>query len=318
MTRKIHVFIYLLGFVLLLPLTSYTQTNWQFVRTPDSLFSNLPGYNFAPHYKMVDNLRMHYVDEGHPDSSVVVFLHGEPSWSYLYRDMINCMVAEGYRVIAPDLIGFGRSDKLTNLDDYSYARQVAWTKTLLLDSLNLSNIRIFMQDWGGLIGLRIVAENPDRFSRIAVANTALPTGDSIFVVGEDFGLWQNFALNSPNFNIGQLIQNGTFTTLTPDEVAAYNAPFPSEIYKKGARQMPQLVPTSPNDPASQANKEAWQVLSQLQTPFLTLYSDMNTVGQEFQYYFQDIVPGAQGNPTNCSPMASISCKRTMPPNYAQP
>jgi pimeloyl-ACP methyl ester carboxylesterase len=245
---------------------------------------------------MIDELRMHYIDEGPKDSSVVVFLHGEPSWSYLYRDMTKCMVEQGYRVIVPDLVGFGKSDKLTNLSDYTYERQVNWTKTLLLDSLKLQNINLFVQDWGGLIGLRILTENTANFRKVAVANTALPTGDSIFVVGENFKQWQNVALNSPNFNIGDFIERGTFVDLTDAEVAAYNAPFPSEEFKKGARQMPQLVPTTPNDPASEANRKAWEVLSKLQLPFLTLYSDMNTVGQEFEKYFQDIVPGAKNQP----------------------
>jgi pimeloyl-ACP methyl ester carboxylesterase len=274
----------------------YAQKQWEYVRTPDARFTNLSGYDFKPNYKIINGLRMHYVDEGHPDSSVVVMLHGEPSWSYLYRDMIKCMVASGYRVIAPDLIGFGKSDKLTKLTDYTYERQVAWTKTLLLDSLKLSNINLFVQDWGGLIGLRILAENQQFFRKIAAGNTALPTGDSIFVVGENFSQWQNFAANSPNFDIGQFVARGTVTGLTTAEIAAYNAPFPSEEYKKGARQMPQLVPTKATDPATPANKKAWEVLSKLQLPFLTLFSDENTVGQEFEKIFQDIIPGAKGQP----------------------
>lgn len=239
---------------------------------------------------------MHYVDEGPAEGPVVVLLHGEPSWSYLYRKMISRISDEGFRVIAPDMIGFGKSDKLTNIDDYTYERQVAWMKTLLIDSLALTNIHMFAQDWGGLIGLRVLAENSQYFEKVAVANTALPTGDSIFTVGENFSRWQDFAANSPNFNIGQFIQRGTFRNLSEAEVAAYNAPFPTETHKVGARTMPQLVPTTPNDPASEANRRAWQALSELEIPFLTLYSDLNTVGQEFEQYFQQIIPGAANQP----------------------
>ena len=219
------------------------------LRTPDERFANLPGYGFEPHYIEVDGLRMHYVDEGPRDAAPVLLLHGEPSWSYLYRKMIPIISAAGHRAIAPDIIGFGRSDKPVNRDDYTYQRHVDWM-TAFVEQLDLQNITLFCQDWGGLIGLRIAAEHPERFARIVAANTMLPTGDN--PPGEAFLRWQKFSQTVPVLEIGRLIQGATVSTLPDDVVAAYDAPFPDDTYKEGARKFPALVPTSPDDPAARA------------------------------------------------------------------
>ena len=216
----------------------------QSIRTPDARFSNLPDYDFEPNYVDVGSLRMHYVDEGPRDAAPVVLLHGEPSWSYLYRHMIPPIAAAGLRVVAPDLIGFGKSDKPRNKKDYSFAGHVDWMRQFI-EALNLTDITLFCQDWGSLIGLRVAAENQHRFARIALGNGGLPTGDQ--TMPKAFRLWQLFAKYSPWFPIGKIIQKGTVTELPDDVVAAYDAPFPSSRYKAGARAFPKLVPTRPDD-----------------------------------------------------------------------
>ena len=263
------------------------------LRTPDERFDNLPGYNFEPHYVDVDGLRMHYVDEGPRDAAPVLLLHGEPSWSYLYRKMIPVIVEAGNRAIAPDLIGFGRSDKLANREDYSYQAYVDWT-TSLIEQLDLRDITLVAQDWGGLIGLRIAAEHPDRFARIVAANTMLPTGDQ--PPGEAFLRWQKFSQTAPEFDVGRILQGATVTTLPDDVVAAYDAPFPDDKYKAAARQFPVLVPTSPDDPAAAANRRAWEVLEQWEKPFLTAFSDSDPIMRGGDRFFQSRVPGTKGQP----------------------
>jgi len=261
------------------------------LRTPDSRFENLPDYDFAPHYVEVDGMRMHYVDEGARDGDLVLLLHGEPSWSYLYRHMIPPLCDAGFRVIAPDLLGFGKSDKPTRKSDYSYAGHVAWMKDFV-ESLDLSGINLFCQDWGSLIGLRIAAENERRFARIALGNGALPTGDQS--VPNAFRIWKNFALYSPWFPIGRILQMGTVSDLDPEVVAAYDAPFPSARYKAGARAFPRLVPVTPNDPASDANRAAWKVYAQWNKPFLTTFSNRDPIMRGGEKVWQESVPGAQG------------------------
>ena len=263
------------------------------LRTPDERFDNLPGYSFEPHYVDVDELRMHYVDEGPRDAAPVLLLHGEPSWSYLYRKMIPVIVEAGSRAVAPDLIGFGRSDKPANREDYSYQAYVDWT-TSFIEQLDLRDITLFAQDWGGLIGLRIAAEQPDRFARIVAANTMLPTGDQ--PPGEDFLRWQKFSQTAPAFDVGRILQGGTVTTLPDDVVAAYDAPFPDDTYKAAARQFPVLVPTSPDDPAAPANRRAWEVLEQWEKPFLTAFSDSDPIMRGGERVFQSRVPGTKGQP----------------------
>ncbi len=260
------------------------------IRTEDSRFEKLPGYDFESHYVGIDGLRMHYVDEGPADAAPVLLLHGEPSWSYLYRKMIPLIASAGSRVIAPDLIGFGKSDKPTAQADYSYSGHVAWMREFI-EALDLSDITLFCQDWGSLIGLRVAAENPDRFARIAVGNGGMPTGDEEFP--KAFKLWRAFARWSPWFPIGRIIQAGTVNELTKEEMAAYDAPFPSAKYKAGARAFPALVPTEPDNVASEDNRRAWEMLSRFEKPFLTTFSNRDPVTRGGERPFQDRVPGAK-------------------------
>jgi haloalkane dehalogenase len=269
------------------------------LRTPDDRFASLPGFDFAPHYVELPDgddgtLRMHYLDEGPASGDVVVLMHGEPSWSYLYRTMIPVLTADGYRCIAPDLIGFGRSDKPASRDDYSYARHVEWVRGLLVDHLEVTNATLFGQDWGGLIGLRVVAENTDRFSRIAVANTGLPTGDAR--ISDAFLSWQRFSQETPNFDVGVIVSMGVKDPLDAPVQAAYDAPFPDETYKAGARAFPLLVPTEATDPAAAANRAAWEVLRAWDKPLLTAFSDSDPITAGGHRVFQDDVPGAAGQP----------------------
>ncbi|MDP1793921.1 MAG: haloalkane dehalogenase, partial [Acidimicrobiales bacterium] len=216
----------------------------QILRTPDDRFENLPGYDFSPHYtELVDGLRVHYVDEG--DGPTVLMMHGEPSWSYLYRHMIPVIVEGGCRAVAPDLVGFGRSDKPAERSDYTYAAHVAWMSGWL-EAVDLTDATLVCQDWGALVGLRLVAAFSERFARVVIANGGMPTGDQ--APTEAFLNWQNFSQTTPVFPVGNIINGGTTTDLSPEIIAAYDAPFPSEEYKAGARQFPALVPTSPDDP----------------------------------------------------------------------
>ena len=260
------------------------------LRTPDARFENLPDFPFAPHYVDIDNLRMHYVDEGPADAEPVLLLHGEPSWSYLYRHMIPPLADAGFRVIAPDLIGFGKSDKPTNKDDYTYAAHVSWMQQFV-NELDLNNITLFCQDWGSLIGLRVAAENESRFARIALGNGGLPTGDH--EPPRVFKIWRAFARWSPWFPIGRIIQSGTIIELSKEEMAAYDAPFPSVKYKAGARAFPRLVPTTPDNPASDANRRAWDEFERWDKPFLTTFSNRDPITRGGDRPFQSKVPGAQ-------------------------
>ncbi len=264
-----------------------------FVRTPDARFERLLDYPFDPNYVDVDGLRMHYVDEGPADANPILMLHGEPSWSYLYRHMIPVCAAAGHRVIAPDLIGFGKSDKPTNINDYSYQQYMEWMQAFI-DQLELNNITLVCQDWGSLIGLRLAAENPDRFQALVVGNGMLPTGDQ--KTPPAFHIWKNFALYSPWFPIGKIINAGSLRKLGPDELRAYNAPFPGKKYKAGARAFPRLVPVRPNDPASDANRKAWAVLERWEKPFLTTFSSGDPITRGGAAYLQKRIPGATGQP----------------------
>ena len=259
------------------------------LRTPETAFEQITDFPYNPQYCEVgEGLRMHYVDEG--NGPVVLLLHGEPSWAYLYRKMIPCLVAAGLRVIAPDLIGFGRSDKPSEQSDYTYAKHIQWTQTLL-DHLALKDINVFIQDWGGLIGLRLVTANPDNFASIVAGNTMLPTGT--VTPPQAFLDWQKFATTSPKFDVATVLQRATITDLSPEILAAYNAPFPGEEYKAGARIFPALVPTSENDPESDNNKAAWGILCQWQKPFLTLFSDQDPITKGGEQVFQKLIPGTK-------------------------
>ena len=265
----------------------------EYLRTPEDRFERLLDYPFAPHYVDVGGLRMHYVDEGPADAPPVLMLHGEPTWSYLYRHMIPVCAAAGHRVIAPDLIGFGKSDKPTRIDDYSYQSHMDWLLSLL-DRLALTRITLVCQDWGSLLGLRLAAENPDRFRAIVVGNGMLPTGDQ--TVPTAFQLWKNFAIYSPVFPVSRIIDAASFRKLGPDEKRAYEAPFPNRKYKAGARAFPKLVPVTPNDPATQANRAAWESLKQWRKPFLTAFSNGDPITRGGDKYMQEQIPGAKGQP----------------------
>lgn len=271
----------------------------QSLRTPDERFADLVDYPFAPNYTEISDqdggtLRVHYLDEGPADGPVVLCMHGEPSWSYLYRKMIPLLTTAGLRVIAPDLVGFGKSDKPSQKSDYTYARHVAWMQKLLIDQLDLRNATFFGQDWGGLIGLRLVADNPDRFARVIIGNTGLPTGDT--APTEAFMGWQKFSQESPVFPIGQILQGATHTELSEAEIAAYDAPFPDETFKEGARIFPSLVPTSPDDPAAPANRAAWEFFTTWTKPLICCFSDGDPVSAGGEKPWMKLVPGAQGQP----------------------
>ncbi|MGO9933828.1 MAG: haloalkane dehalogenase [Steroidobacteraceae bacterium] len=268
----------------------------KFLRTPDERFAHLPGYAFEPHYLNVDDtegghLRVHYVDEGPRGGAVVLLLHGEPSWAYLYRKMIPIIAQAGLRAIAPDLVGFGRSDKPSRRSDYTYQRHVDWVRSVIRQ-LSLTDITLVCQDWGGLIGLRLLGENPEWFARVVAANTMLPTGDH--PAGEAFLKWRSYSQSTPILSVGKIIRNSTTTDLTPEIIAAYDAPFPDESYKEGARQFPMLVPVSPDDPAAPANRKAWERLREFRKPFLTAFSDKDPITVEGGPVLRKLIPGAQG------------------------
>jgi len=314
----------------------------QFVRTDDSRFENLPGYAFAPNYVNVDDteggkLRMHYIDEGKVDEGkvdegkgeVIMCIHGQPSWSYLYRKMIPIFVKAGYRVIAPDLIGFGKSDKPTKRENYTYANHVAWVKGLI-ETLDLTNITLFCQDWGGLIGLRVAAENQARFARLIPASTGLPDAENvpddkieevstnmrayydslaipanvtemaIAMGGDQTGMgflnWVKYCALSDGFSPQEVLTAMTGGILSEGEQKAYGAPFPDESYLAGGRQFPSLVPLMPDNPAIPANRAAWAILKQWQIPLVTAFSDSDPVTAGGDIRFQQSVPGAKGQP----------------------
>ncbi|PKI02100.1 haloalkane dehalogenase [Shewanella sp. 11B5] len=268
----------------------------EFLRTDDSYFVNLPGYPFTPNYLLVDDteggqLRIHYLDEGDKNAEPILLLHGEPSWSFLYRKMIPILVEAGYRVIVPDIIGFGRSDKPSKRSDYTYQRHVDWMKSFVLQ-LQLNHINLVCQDWGGLIGLRLATEDTERYTRIVAANTMLPTGDE--ETNDAFMKWFNYSQESVDFPAGQMINGASVSDLSDDVIAAYDSPFPDETYKTGAREFPLLVPITPDDPATLKNRAAWKVLSQWNKPFLTAFSDSDPITAGGDKMMQEIIPGTKG------------------------
>jgi haloalkane dehalogenase len=274
------------------------ETIMKTLRTPDERFAGLADFPFEPHYVEVPDgeggrLRIHYVDENPKGAETVLLMHGEPTWSYLYRKMIPVIVKAGHRAVAPDLAGFGRSDKPADRNDYTYQRHVDWMQAWL-ERVGLGRITLVGQDWGGLIGLRLVAQNPDRFSRVVVANTGLPTGD--MPITEAFLNWRKFSRETPQFDVGAIITMGCLTPPGKEAIAAYNAPFPDETYKEGARIFPSLVPIEPDDPAAPANRKAWEALSRFEKPFLTAFSDGDPITAGGDAIFRDRVPGARGRP----------------------
>lgn len=263
------------------------------LRTPEARFEVLPDFDFPPHYTEVDGLRMAHVAAGPADGPVVLLLHGEPTWSYLYRHMIPPLADAGLRVLAPDLIGFGRSDKPARVADYSYQRHTDWLWAWI-EQQGLTDITLFCQDWGSLLGLRLAGEHPERFARIVVGNGMLPTGDR--GVPMAFHLWRAFALYTPVFPAGRIVDVGSARKLSRAERAAYDAPFPSARYQAGARAFPALVPTRPKDPAVPANRAAWQALGNFHKPFLTLFGAGDPILGKADRALQRHVPGAAGQP----------------------
>jgi haloalkane dehalogenase len=267
------------------------------LRTPDDRFADLTDYPFQPNYLPISveglgEARQHYLDEGTPDGPVVLLLHGEPSWSYLYRHMIPPLSAAGFRVIAPDLIGFGKSDKPDDVALFSYAGHVEWL-TQFTNALALDDITLFCQDWGGLLGLRLVAQMPDRFNAVVASNTGLPIGTP---PSPAFMAWRTLAANTPDLPIGAILQQATVRTLTESEVAAYDAPFVDVSYKAAARAFPLLVPIDTAEPAAVDNLAAWSSLSRFKKPFLTLFGDSDPVTACGEKHFIERIPGAVGQP----------------------
>ncbi len=263
----------------------------ELLRTPDDRFLDLPGWPYAPHYVNVGGLRVHHVDEGPRDGPVVLMLHGEPSWSYLYRKLVPVLTAAGLRSVAPDLPGFGRSDKPARREDYTYQRHVDWMAGFL-DALDLRGITLVCQDWGGLIGLRLVAEHEARFDRVVAANTFLPTGD--VPPGPAFLAWRKYSQEAPRFRVGGIVKGGCASPVSPEVVAAYDAPFPDDRYLAGARQFPLLVPIAPDDPAAVPNRAAWVRLERFEKPFLTAFSDRDPITRGSEATLRERIPGARG------------------------
>ncbi|WP_088309781.1 haloalkane dehalogenase [Novosphingobium sp. B 225] len=267
------------------------------LRTPDAAFAGIADFPFAPHYLEITDpddgtrLRVHYLDEGPRDAPVVLMMHGEPSWCYLYRKMIAPVVAAGFRVVAPDLIGFGKSDKLSRKADYSYARHVGWMRQWA-EALDLTRMTLACQDWGSLIGLRLVAEMPDRFAGVVLSNGGLPEGGT---PPRAFAIWRAFSKWSPVFPIGRIVNAGAKRALSPAEIAAYDAPFPDSSYKAGARIFPSFVPFE-NNVAVPDQKRAWQVFEQWDKPFLCCFSDGDPVTRGGEARFIGRVPGTKGQP----------------------
>lgn len=267
------------------------------LRTSDEAFAGIVDYPFAPNYATIADadgteLRLHYIDEGPREAAPILLMHGEPSWSYLYRKFVPPLVAKGHRVIAPDLIGFGKSDKPADREDYTYERHVAWMSAWLMQ-LDLTGISLFCQDWGGLIGLRLVAAFPERFARVIAGNTGLPIGTGW---SEGFESWRAFSQKVEVFATGSILNGGSVRELSAAEQAAYDAPYPDESYKGGARQFPTLVPVRPEQASVAENKAAWEALSRFEKPFLTCFSDQDAVTRGGERVFKDRVPGAKGQP----------------------
>ena len=260
------------------------------LKTPEERFENLPDFPYEPHYLDVEGIKIHYLDEGPRSPECVLLMHGEPSWCFLYRHMIPILIKAGYRTLAPDLVGFGRSDKPTEQNDHTYRKHVEWmTKWVKL--LDLQNITLFCQDWGSLIGLRVAIENQERFSRIVLSNGGLPTGEQR--MGDAFLNWREFSRTATKFYIGRIVQGGTTTKLPRDVINGYDAPFPDDSFKAGARIMPSLVPISKDDPEHEANKKAIEQFEKWEKPFLTAFSDEDPITRGGDRFWQETIPGAQ-------------------------
>jgi haloalkane dehalogenase len=265
----------------------------EFLRTPDDRFADLVDYPFAPHYVEVGGARMHYVDEGPAGADPVLLLHGEPTWSFLYRHRIPVLAGAGHRVVAPDLVGFGRSDKPAAVTDHTYDRHLAWVGGFL-DALDLERVTLVAQDWGGLIGLRLLVDHPERFARVVASNTGLPTGD--LGMPELWHLFRRAINEAETLDIGRFVDAGCVATLSDEVRAGYDAPFPDESYKAGPRAMPELVPYTPDNPASEDNRAAWEVLAGMTVPVLCAFSDSDPITGPGEPLLREGIAGAQGQP----------------------
>jgi len=268
------------------------------LRTPDHRFSGLPDWPYEPHYTEVPDgdggtLRVHHAEDGPADGPTVLLLHGEPTWGYLYRKMMPALAEEGIRSLVPDQVGFGRSDKPADRGDYSYQRHVDWMQGWL-NATGPERLFFFGQDWGGLIGLRLVATDPERFAGLVVSNTGLPDGSG--KPNDAFMAWQRFSQTAEEFPIGRIITGGCLSELPPEVIDAYDAPFPDDTFKEGARIWPTLVPTSVDDPAVPSNLAAWEVLSAYDRPVVCAFSDQDPVSRGGDRAFRSRVPGAVDQP----------------------
>ena len=280
------------------PFLSRLPTVSKVLRTPAERFAQLKGFDYTPRYLTLEPgegtpIRVACIDEGPRDAPVVLLMHGEPTWSYLYRKMIPGLLAEGFRVVVPDMVGFGRSDKPAARRDHSYAHQVQWMNAWL-SQMDLQHITLFCQDWGSLIGLRMATAQSERFDRIVLSNGGLPTGDGWRSTA--FLIWRAFANYSPWFPIGRIVRTGCRQGLDPAEVASYDAPYPGAAYRVAPRVYPSLVPISPKDPECVANLAAWQALEQWHKPFVTWFSSGDPVTRGAELPFLKRVPGTQGQP----------------------
>ncbi|NHD16544.1 MULTISPECIES: haloalkane dehalogenase [unclassified Actinopolyspora] len=265
--------------------------------TPQEAFERVTGFDYQPYYAEVPDqdggtLRMSYVDEGPRQGPVVLLLHGEPSWSFLYRKVVPVLTGAGLRAVAPDLVGFGRSDKPADPADHSYARHVEWVRSLAFDVLDLRGVTLVGQDWGGLIGLRLLAEHPERFAGAVAANTGMPTGDRD--MPEVWWRFRRTVEKAENLDVGRLVEGGCARPVAEEVRAAYDAPFPDESHKAGPRVMPTLVPTSPDDPATEANRAAWRALAASRIPLLTAFGDSDPITGAMGPVLRGKVPGAEG------------------------
>ncbi|WP_354701955.1 Haloalkane dehalogenase [Paraconexibacter sp. AEG42_29] len=290
----------------------------EILRTPDHRFTDLPDFPWAPSYASVAaegvGVRMAYVEAGPREGPVVLLLHGEPSWSFLYRFMIGPLASNGFRVIAPDLIGFGRSDKPAEREAYTYARHVGWV-TSLLDALELEQITLFGQDWGGLLGLRMIGEQPERFAAVVASNTTLPTGEHS--LGPAFEAWRKYSQETERFSAGRIVNGGSGRDLSPAEMAAYEAPFPDDRYEAGARAFPMLVPDTLNAPGAAENRAAWRGLAAFARPFVTAFGDGDKIMRGKDLELQSAVAGAAGQTHHTLPGAGHFCQEDAGPELAR-
>ena len=271
----------------------------QVLRTPDVRFEGLPGSEGEVRYAEIPDddggdLRVAYVEAGPADGPVMLLLHGEPSWSFLYRKMIPVFAGAGFRTIAPDLVGFGRSDKPAQMEDYTYARHVEWMRALLFDRLDLRDVTLFCQDWGGLIGLRLVAEHADRFARVCAGNTGMPDGTR--KLPEAWWKFRDFVVKTPDLPIGMLVSGGVINPMPPEVTAAYDAPFPDASYKSGARAFPDLIPQDADNPATPDNQRAWKSLEAFEKPFLCAFSDADPITGGGERELLRRIPGTRDQP----------------------